>query len=465
MKKIIISIGFVAVSALNTAFAGYFDNAPAPYCGVFITKTLQVGSHGTEVYTLQELLVRGGYLQASPNGNFGPATKQAVRDFQYNNNISATGIVGASTRNAINERLCDADVNAYGDSYNYYGYNTGTTYVDAYDPYARVITPAPQPPVVYQTPQNLQPTSSVYSTYNTNVVPSTPLDIVVNMGTPIPNYNASYPLPTAYNTNSATIDQILGTNIVYSPYVGYTYGITPRPGTLTVTTPTPRSIYNEGDTVNVQWSTNNITNSTYQVLLENTTGGQSKLVAISNNNNASFVLTKEILDVVCSGDCASNQKDSYRIVITTPLTDIAGQTSAFKATVSPLTIIRPFSGAGTVSLTSSRSPINSGEGFKLYVNIPTGASWNTNLFGQYSFKIRALCTSGTQVSIAGVQCGNDFALPFTPSALQQEIPVMITNSTWFRQDVSFEMVVTNALGQVIATTRTTVIVNGLPFNW
>lgn len=461
MKKIIAIIGFVAVSAFSTASAAYFNNTPVVRCDVEITKTLQVGSRGNEVYTLQNLLARAGYLQATPNGNFGPATKQAVRSFQYDNSIQASGIVGEVTRNAINERLCDTDVNAYGDSYNYYGYNTGTTYVDAYDPYARVIAPAPQQPVVYQTPQNnVQPVSHVYSTYDIQL---SDMNIVLNNPTPLPTVATVATVP-AYNLSTLS-NQIAGTNIIYSPYVGYTYGITPQPGTLTVTSPSPKSIFNEGDTVNVQWSTNNISASTYQVFIENTTGGQAKLVAVSNTNNASFVLTKENLDAVCSGDCATYQKDSYRIVISTPLTDIAGQTSTFKATVYPITIIRPFAGAGSVSLTSSRSPINSGEGFKLYVNIPTGASWNANLFGQYSFKIHALCPSNVQVSIAGVQCGNDFALPFTPSALQQEIPVMITNSTWFRQDVQFEMVVTNVLGQVIGRTTTSVTVNGLPFSW
>ena len=43
MKKIITIIGFIMVSALNTAFAGYFENSPAPHCDLVITQTLQIG--------------------------------------------------------------------------------------------------------------------------------------------------------------------------------------------------------------------------------------------------------------------------------------------------------------------------------------------------------------------------------------------------------------------------------------
>lgn len=454
MKKIIAIIGFLGAlgSSFSLANAGYFDPTPIMRCDVSITRTLQAGSSGQEVYTLQEFLARAGYLQAIPNGNFGPATRAAVRDFQYDNGIRVTGTVGEITRNAVNERLCDADlsVNRYDD---YYGYASGVTRVDDYDPFAMVMLPKPTAPAVYNTPGNSVAPFSAY-TAPTATTYAAPI-------APAPSINLP-PVPTASVT--PTPSQVESVRIVYSPYVGYTYGISPRTGVLTVNNPLPNAYFREGDTVNVSWTTSNLDASGYQIVLENTSGGQSRVVAFSNGNSASFVLTREILETVCSGNCLSYGKNSYKIVIATPLTDIAGNTSLFKASVSPITIDRP-SGLGSVSITTSNTPVNSGEGFRLYVHIPTGASWDTNFFGQYSFYIRAICPTGVSVSIAGTQCGTDFMLPYTPSALQQSIPAMITNSSWIGKDVIFELVVKNTTGQIIGTSQATVHVNGLPFSW
>ncbi len=66
------------------------------------TKNLAQGSTGTEVLELQKVLVSSGYLKATPNGNYGPATKQAVISYQIASKISATGSVGQITRTSLN---------------------------------------------------------------------------------------------------------------------------------------------------------------------------------------------------------------------------------------------------------------------------------------------------------------------------------------------------------------------------
>lgn len=439
-------MGMVITTGLSAVSAAYFDNAPAFRCDVQITRQLTHGSEGVEVSVLQDFLNRAGLLSATPNGYFGPATTAAVRAFQSQNYIPATGTVGPSTRNAINERMCDTDLTADSSVYygtDFYGYSTGVTYVDPYDPFVQVITPAPSAPTIYATPGNPSNTISSYvapvsSPVVTPVVPAT-----TNVG-------------------------IGSTNIIYSPSIGYTYGITPVPGTLTVTSPRANATYNEGDTVYVNWTTNNLNANGYTILLENSSTNQSKAVMTVTGNSASFVLSKDLLDTVCSGSCTGNYsgyQNAFRIVVTTPIRDIAGNVSTFRAAISPVTIKRPYSFFGTVSITASKTPVNNGEMFKLYVNIPTGASWNSNLYGQYSFKIRATCPSGVTASIAGVQCGQDFTIPYAPTYFQSEIPVMVGNSTWFRQEVTFTLTVTNLSGQVIGTSNATVQVNGSPFNW
>lgn len=444
-KTGLMALGFFGILA-NTASAAYFDYAPAPRCDVQITRQLTRGSEGTEVTVLQDFLNRAGLLSAVPNGYFGPATTAAVRAFQTQNYIPATGTVGPATRNAINERMCDTDLR--GDSLSYYGYDnydygysTGVTYVDPYDPFVKVISPVVSAPVVYTTPQ-----TPVVTPPTTYTVVSSPVT------TPI--------VPATTNVAS--------TNIVYSPTIGYTYGITPASGTLTVTTPMSNASYNEGDTVYVAWTTSNLNANGYTILLENSSTNQSRAVTTTTGNSASFVLTKELLDAVCSGTCSgtyTGYQNAFRIVVTTPIRDIAGNVSTMRAAISPVTVRRPFAGFGTVSITASKTPVNNGEIFKLYVNIPTGASWNANVYGQYAFKIRATCPSGVTTSIAGVPCGQDFTIPFAPTYFQSEIPVMVGNTTFYRQNVTFTLTVTNLQGQVIGTSDTAVQVNGSPFNW
>jgi peptidoglycan hydrolase-like protein with peptidoglycan-binding domain len=453
IKNSLIFAGFLAVVAgsATQASAGYFNTTPIARCEISITRTLQIGSENNDVLVLQKMLARGGFLQATPNGYFGVGTRSAVRQFQNENGLSVTGVVGESTRSAVNERLCDNDVlgNRLDDmSYGYY--SNDVTYVDGYDPYARIISPNNTNPTVIATPQEYSPVAPRYS--NTPVLS--------------PSY-ASSPaissLPVSFPVNSQTNSQIHSTSIVYNPASGYSYGIVPQSGSLTITAPLANTVYREGDTVTITWSSNNINASQYSVLLENTSTSQSKIVAVTaNNGSVSFALTKEVLDAVCAGMCDNNQQGSFRIVMTSPVTDIAGITSAFRAAVAPITIKRPYFTSASVSISASKTPVNSGELFKLYVNLPAGDS---SIYGTYSLKIRATCPTSVSSSIAGTVCGQEFVLPYTLTASQQEIPTMITNPTWYRQDVAYDIFVTNLAGQVIGTSRTVVTVNPTPFSW
>ncbi len=435
------ALGFVGLSygALFTnVSAAYFNASPVAHCGGYISRSLSVGSENDDVFALQEILSDMGYLQVAPNGYFGPSTLRAVMSFQRDNNLLPTGVVGQSTRDLLNVSGCDS---SYGTSYNnasyYYnypsfGYNqTSVTYVDPYDPYVRVISPNVTNSTVYS---NAYPISTT----------------VVNTG-------------TTYSTPSS-VGQTTG--IIYSPYIGYTYSVVPAPGVLTITSPQANSVYKEGDVVYVAWGTSNLITTTFDVLLENSSTGQKRLVTSTQGNTASFVLTKQLLDDLCTGSCsASYAQGSFKVVIATPVTDIAGVTSVFRAQVSPITINRPYAYFGTVSLTSSKTPVSSGEVFKLYANIPTGASWDANIYNNYSIRIRAICPSGVDVRVAGVQCGQDFVIPYAPVYFQQQIPATITNSTWYPQVVTFQLTITDLTGNVLSQTQTNVTGNPTPLSW
>ena len=61
---------------------------------------LSYGSKGSEVTELQKLLNQNGY-SLDEDGNFGPKTQAAVKDYQQKNNLSVDGIVGTNTWGAL----------------------------------------------------------------------------------------------------------------------------------------------------------------------------------------------------------------------------------------------------------------------------------------------------------------------------------------------------------------------------
>ncbi len=65
---------------------------------------------GGPITLLQNFLSAEGYMSATPNGHFGPATLSAVILFQTSRGISSTGYVGPLTRAAIGAESCPSSV-------------------------------------------------------------------------------------------------------------------------------------------------------------------------------------------------------------------------------------------------------------------------------------------------------------------------------------------------------------------
>lgn len=64
---------------------------------------LQQGTHGSAVESIQELLAIDLYYLGAVDGNFGPKTHEAVVRFQEDFAISANGIVGPETWQALSQ--------------------------------------------------------------------------------------------------------------------------------------------------------------------------------------------------------------------------------------------------------------------------------------------------------------------------------------------------------------------------
>jgi peptidoglycan hydrolase-like protein with peptidoglycan-binding domain len=64
--------------------------------------TLQIGSKGADVRRLQIRFVMTKLLEYTDiDGDFGPQTQDAVKSFQESNNLTAAGVVGPATWNAL----------------------------------------------------------------------------------------------------------------------------------------------------------------------------------------------------------------------------------------------------------------------------------------------------------------------------------------------------------------------------
>jgi Putative peptidoglycan binding domain len=69
------------------------------------TTTLKPGDTGSQVKLLQSALTRLGYQPGTPDGSFGPTTKQALLAFQTAQGLTADGVAGPKTIAALKRAL------------------------------------------------------------------------------------------------------------------------------------------------------------------------------------------------------------------------------------------------------------------------------------------------------------------------------------------------------------------------
>ncbi|MFA5527564.1 MAG: peptidoglycan-binding protein, partial [Peptostreptococcales bacterium] len=72
-------------------------------------RILQVGSRGTDVMEIQSLLKKIGYNPGQIDGIFGQQTRQAVLNFQRDNNLIPDGIIGPATWRVLTPLLIGYD--------------------------------------------------------------------------------------------------------------------------------------------------------------------------------------------------------------------------------------------------------------------------------------------------------------------------------------------------------------------
>ena len=99
MKKILtLMMAFAMVFCVYTAM-------PTATVQTAYAVVLQQGNSGSSVKTLQTKLKNWGYYTGGVDGVFGAKTTTAVKSFQRKNKLTADGIVGQKTANAMAEAV------------------------------------------------------------------------------------------------------------------------------------------------------------------------------------------------------------------------------------------------------------------------------------------------------------------------------------------------------------------------
>jgi len=105
-KQILMTLA-LALAIISTLTAGYQSAAAERY---------RLGDRGETVRTIQQKLIRWGYLDGTADGIFGSATQAAVTYFQRSNGLTADGVVGAATLKALGLPAGSASNSASGNS-------------------------------------------------------------------------------------------------------------------------------------------------------------------------------------------------------------------------------------------------------------------------------------------------------------------------------------------------------------
>ncbi len=90
------------IDNVSKALHGQATSGTGATTGFVFTKTLQLGSKGTDVTELQKRLTAEGVYSGPVTGVFGPLTKAGVIAYQKKHSLDAVGVVGPKTRTVLN---------------------------------------------------------------------------------------------------------------------------------------------------------------------------------------------------------------------------------------------------------------------------------------------------------------------------------------------------------------------------
>ncbi len=140
MKKVFrigaITLAFLALGLVYALFTieKHIQNAPTSVEAEAVpSAVLRQGSRGGEVKEVQRRLKNWGYYTGKVDGIYGSATREAVKKFQRKNGLTADGIVGVKTYQALgmnaSAKVLQKEYNVTGGSSNNSGYTSTDLYL------------------------------------------------------------------------------------------------------------------------------------------------------------------------------------------------------------------------------------------------------------------------------------------------------------------------------------------------
>lgn len=108
VKVLLVILALVVLAGILFSFFIPTDD------GIADAAVLKQGSSGATVKTMQTKLINWGYLSGKADGIFGAKTKAAVIKFQRNNGLTADGIVGTKTAQAMGLKLSGTSTSTSG---------------------------------------------------------------------------------------------------------------------------------------------------------------------------------------------------------------------------------------------------------------------------------------------------------------------------------------------------------------
>jgi peptidoglycan hydrolase-like protein with peptidoglycan-binding domain len=97
----VVPTGSSGTTAATAAPGTTATPTPAATTAIVDSTVLKTGSSGLAVKELQDRLKDLGYYKGSSDGKYGGATEQAIKDFQAANSLTADGIAGKKTQDAL----------------------------------------------------------------------------------------------------------------------------------------------------------------------------------------------------------------------------------------------------------------------------------------------------------------------------------------------------------------------------
>ena len=107
--KVVYALRELATTAATTS-AGLRDNAFVSAFPFGLREDIALGARGQEVVAVQYALGRLGHLHDICDGSFGPITEKAVKSFQADRSMAATGIVNSALLRALDNAVSALDL-------------------------------------------------------------------------------------------------------------------------------------------------------------------------------------------------------------------------------------------------------------------------------------------------------------------------------------------------------------------